>query len=207
MSTSHEDLEGEVSYWSAPNTIVQGVLSFGVDASNNHFLEVCGMPCIRVLSPTQAKQIITQAKQLKERATLPQRTHNAARTGRRTVAFGFASNDGLACAGQGISRRQAPCKPNTVDRTGPSAAAAAPAAATLVTMSGAFDAPDPLADAVKAVQAALWPNSSQCFRWHAAPQYDASLQRAHFFAPLAQHTMQICGGSAPRDSSSDATAK
>ena len=112
-----------MSYWSAPTTIVQGVLSFGVDASNNHFLEVCGVPCIRVLSPTQAKQIITQAKQLKERATLPQRRHNAARTGRRTVAFGFASNNGLACAGQGISRRQAPCKPNTVDRTGPSAAA------------------------------------------------------------------------------------
>ena len=84
MSTIHEDLEGNVSYWSAPNTIVQGVLSFGVDASNNRFLEVCGMPCIRVLSPTQAKQIITQAKQLKERyrttATALTVWQNAART-------------------------------------------------------------------------------------------------------------------------------
>ncbi len=62
MSTIHEDLEGNVSYWSAPNTIVQGVLSFGVDASNN----------------------ITQAKQLKERyrttATALTVWQNAART-------------------------------------------------------------------------------------------------------------------------------
>ena len=78
------------------------------------------------------------------------------------------------------------------------------AAATHVTMPGAFDAPG---EAAKDVQAALWPSLSQCFRWHAAPQYVASLQRAHFFAQLAQHTTQICGGAAPRDNSSDTTAK
>jgi threonine dehydrogenase-like Zn-dependent dehydrogenase len=72
------------------------------------------------------------------------------------------------------------------------------------TTSGAFDA---CREAAKVVQASLWPSSSQCLRWHAAPQYVASLQRAHFFAPLAKHTTQICGGSAPRDNSSDATAK
>ena len=73
-------------------------------------------------------------------------------------------------------------------------------------MSGAFDAwRVAREDAAKVVQAVLWPPSSQCRRWHAAPQYDASLQRAHFFAPLAKHTMQICGGAAPRDKSSDAT--
>ena len=72
--------------------------------------------------------------------------------------------------------------------------------------SGAFDARGVREDA-KVVQAALWPSSSQWRRWHAAPQYEASLQRAHFFAALAQHTVQICGGAAPRDSSSDATGK
>ena len=77
-------------------------------------------------------------------------------------------------------------------------------AAALVTMSGAFGA---LREAAKVAQAALWPSSSQWQRWHAAPQYVASLQRAHFFAPLASHTMQTCGGSAPRDNRSDAIAK
>ena len=81
-------------------------------------------------------------------------------------------------------------------------------AAVLATMSGAFDASeDRGAAAAKATQAALWPSSSQWRRWHAAPQYVASLQRTHFFAPLSQQTMQICGGAAPRDRSSDATAK
>ena len=55
-------------------------------------------------------------------------------------------------------------------------------AETLVMMSGAFEA---LEEDAKVAQAALWPSSSQWRRWHAAPQYDASLQRAHFFAPLA----------------------
>ena len=82
--------------------------------------------------------------------------------------------------------------------------AGATAAETPETTSGAFDA---RGTDVKAVQAALWPSSSQWRRWHAAPQYDASLQRAHLFAALATHTMQICGGAAPRDKSSDATVK
>ena len=82
--------------------------------------------------------------------------------------------------------------------------AAAAEEAAPVTMSGAFDA---CGEAEKVVQAALWPSSSQWLRWHTAPQYVASLQRAHFFAPLAKHMTQICGGSAPRNSSSDATAK
>ena len=82
--------------------------------------------------------------------------------------------------------------------------AGATAAETPETTSGAFDA---RGTDVKAVQAALWPSSSQWRRWHAAPQYVASLQRAHFFAPLAPHMMQICSGTAPRDRSSDATAK
>ena len=95
-------------------------------------------------------------------------------------------------------------------------------AATLVAMSGAFDTPpaeeevtpatmsgafDALREAAKVTQAALWPPSSQWRRWHAAPQYVANLQRAHFLSPLARHTMQICGGAAPRDRRSDATAK
>jgi hypothetical protein len=72
-------------------------------------------------------------------------------------------------------------------------------------LSDAFEAV--LGEDAKVMQAALWPSSSQCFRWHAAPQYAASLQRAHFFAPFLPHIMQICGGSAPRANSSDATAK
>ena len=62
------------------------------------------------------------------------------------------------------------------------AGGASTTAETLVMMSGAFEALDKDA---KVIQAALWPSSSQWRRWHDAPQYDASLQRAHLFAPLA----------------------